>query len=197
MKVAGAVLTAPATDAATFRTIGAAASNKHVVCHPTHRWRLRFLPFTNQRAIRTRFGTAVGAYAALCLGGRRPASSEPQPASPQPCLLNMLPKCDLDDIALRQSRSKLSLTGAGCIFHLDLFHPEFLTKRAGRSCPQLRPTYSSNSVFGSSDAQRTLLDRPRRWKTVGSATRGSFTNRKRKTDQLVDRSCRSRNTLLL
>lgn len=33
-------------------------------------------------------------------------------------------------------------TGAGCIFHLVVFHPEFLTARAAAAVPLLRPSCS-------------------------------------------------------
>lgn len=85
---------------------------------------------------------AVGTYAALCLG-EGPPRSQSRRAFPHWFRVKYVCKCGLDDIALRQSCCRLLLTGAGCIFHLDLFHPEFFDNEAA-AVPPLRPSYPRN-----------------------------------------------------
>lgn len=96
-------------------------------------------------------------------------------------------KCELNYIEIQRCPDTISLPGLACIFHLDLFHPVIFDQCAGRSCPQLRPSYLSNYVLGVEfNAQRTLPDRPCSRKTTGPAPGRSFAHRKRKADQLVD-----------
>lgn len=69
-----------------------------------------------------------------------PAASPGGPSLTGKALVKCVSKCDVADIVLQHRCGRLSITGAGCIFHLNPFYPDFFENAQAAAGPLLRPS---------------------------------------------------------
>ena len=119
-------------------------------------------------------GRGRGGHTRLGAEVEGPPSSQPRRALPHRFRIKYVSNCVINNIALRQSCGRLLLTGAGSIFHLDRFHPDFST---------VRPQWSPAAAF------YVGLDKPGSITTTCTKSFAEFTKHAGNDRGLTSRHC--------